>query len=56
MSPSALGGGRGRRQTGTPHPPHPAERRRVPLPRRFKISKIIVVGDLSVGKTCLINR
>ncbi|KAJ7309079.1 hypothetical protein JRQ81_008381 [Phrynocephalus forsythii] len=23
---------------------------------RFKISKIIVVGDLSVGKTCLINR
>ncbi|NWV43303.1 RAB34 protein, partial [Grantiella picta] len=22
----------------------------------FKISKIIVVGDLSVGKTCLINR
>ncbi|XP_026517412.2 ras-related protein Rab-36-like, partial [Terrapene carolina triunguis] len=26
------------------------------LPSRFKISKIIVVGDLSVGKTCLINR
>uniref|UniRef100_A0A2K5RYP7 Ras-related protein Rab-36 n=1 Tax=Cebus imitator TaxID=2715852 RepID=A0A2K5RYP7_CEBIM len=23
---------------------------------RFKISKVIVVGDLSVGKTCLINR
>lgn len=22
----------------------------------FKISKIIVVGDLAVGKTCLINR
>ncbi|XP_023386337.1 ras-related protein Rab-34 isoform X2 [Pteropus vampyrus] len=29
-----------------------------PLPAicRFKISKVIVVGDLSVGKTCLINR
>ncbi|CAM9122124.1 unnamed protein product [Lampetra planeri] len=25
-------------------------------PDRFKISKIIVVGDLAVGKTCLINR
>lgn len=23
---------------------------------RFKISKVIVVGDLAVGKTCLINR
>lgn len=27
----------------------------VPL-SRFKISKVIVVGDLAVGKTCLINR
>lgn len=26
------------------------------LSSRFKISKVIVVGDLSVGKTCLINR
>lgn len=26
------------------------------LSNRFKISKVIVVGDLSVGKTCLINR
>lgn len=23
---------------------------------RFKIAKVIVVGDLAVGKTCLINR
>lgn len=26
------------------------------LSSRFKISKVIVVGDLAVGKTCLINR
>ncbi|XP_061136322.1 ras-related protein Rab-34a isoform X1 [Syngnathus typhle] len=26
------------------------------LSRRFKIAKVIVVGDLAVGKTCLINR
>ncbi|XP_054703953.1 ras-related protein Rab-34 isoform X1 [Grus americana] len=36
--------------------PHLAERPCIPLLCRFKISKIIVVGDLSVGKTCLINR
>ncbi|XP_006095591.2 ras-related protein Rab-34, partial [Myotis lucifugus] len=32
--------------------------RRFPIARSagFKISKVIVVGDLSVGKTCLINR
>uniref|UniRef100_A0A8D2PAE4 RAB34, member RAS oncogene family n=1 Tax=Zosterops lateralis melanops TaxID=1220523 RepID=A0A8D2PAE4_ZOSLA len=33
-----------------------ADLRASPPPCRFKISKIIVVGDLSVGKTCLINR
>lgn len=49
LSPWLAGGGRR-------GPPHPAERPRVLLPGRFKISKIIVVGDLSVGKTCLINR
>ena len=27
-----------------------------PFLTRFKISKVIVVGDLAVGKTCLINR
>lgn len=32
------------------------QERRTGTVGRFKISKVIVVGDLSVGKTCLINR
>lgn len=53
VNPACLGGWLGGGRQG---PLHAAERPCVPLPCRFKISKIIVVGDLSVGKTCLINR